>query len=108
MDNYGTTGFYSRAAVVSQDNTEEGRGRGREPLRSQSWLMAIAQALGDVLNEQTVELSASAAKLNNSVSITGDTAVFQAQAQELNIMSNAASTSIRTMGEANTTLARRQ
>lgn len=84
---------------------------------SKSWLVAIAKAMGEAMGNQAAKLVGLA---NDLSAAAGDdskagaqkfsalSSEFQAQSQMFNIMSNTINTSLKSLGEGMTSVARKQ
>lgn len=82
----------------------QGNAKGRAAAGG-SWLMAIAKGLGKMLTEQANDLTD---KMNSTDwKDAGQSAEFQAQSQEFSLAMNSATTSIKAIGEALSTMARK-
>jgi hypothetical protein len=100
-------------ALINQNSESEGTGG-----RSKSWLVAIAKALGGILGDKAAklvelskELETLAAKGDDKESARAfqeTMTEFQAQSQLFNMISNTASTAIKSIGEGMTAVARKQ
>lgn len=90
------------ASLAESDDAKEARASGG----GKSWIMALARALGEKLDAKAEEVSALADQItDDKPSIT---AKFGAASQEFNVMMSAATTAIKTIGEALATMAKRQ
>ena len=90
------------ASLAESREAREARASGG----ARSWLMALAQALGEKLDAKAAEVSSLADQItDDSPSIT---AKFGAASQEFNVLMNAATTAIKTLGEAMAGMARKQ
>ncbi len=94
-------------SMVEQASTQDADGnvKGGRSGGAPSWLMAIAKGLGRMLDSQ-------ANKLENKMNSTnwdkaGEAAEFQAQSQEFGLAMNTATNAIKTIGDALTTMARK-
>jgi len=81
----------------------------------QSWLEAIAQAMGQALGDLAQKIVADAQAMQNESGNTSDAkafqatmADFQAKSQLFSMLANAFSTSIKSIGEGTTTMASKQ
>ena len=74
--------------------------------RGKSWIMALASALGKKLDAKAAQVENLANAINDKKPST--TAKFGAAAQEFSILMNAATTAIKTLGEASAGMARKQ
>lgn len=77
------------------------------------WLVAIAEALGKMADALGEKIEKQAAKLDAAIradqkDTTEMNAKMQAMTQQMNMLMNAISTIIKTIGEGNTSLARKQ
>lgn len=89
----------------SQDAEGNVRGGGRSAGGAPSWLMAIAKGLGHMLNAQAQKLED---KMNSTNwDKAGEAAEFQAQSQEFGLAMNTATNAIKTIGDALSTMARK-
>jgi|SRR5690606_38373 len=79
---------------------------------SKSWLVAIAQALGQMLGEKAETMKGLVDKMNaaEDSGMEFNTALteFQAESQMFSMLSNASSTAIKSIGEGLTSNARKQ
>lgn len=86
---------------------------------SKSWLVAIAQAMGNALGTKAAKLVELSKKLDSLAGSSSDDqqaakefqktmAEFQAESQLFSMMSNAFSTAVKSIGEGMTALARKQ
>jgi hypothetical protein len=86
---------------------------------SKSWLVAIAQAMGNALGTKAAKLVELSKKLDSLAGSSSDDqqaakefqktmAQFQAESQLFSMMSNAFSTAVKSIGEGMTSLARKQ
>ncbi|HVI59400.1 MAG TPA: hypothetical protein VM619_11110 [Luteimonas sp.] len=84
-----------------------------------SWLVAIAQAMGNALGTKAAKLVELSKKLDSLAGSSSDDqqaakefqktmAQFQAESQLFSMMSNAFSTAVKSIGEGMTSLARKQ
>lgn len=84
-----------------------------------SWLVAIAQAMGNALGTKAAKLVELSQKLDSLAGTSSDDqqaakefqktmAQFQAESQLFSMMSNAFSTAVKSIGEGMTSLARKQ
>ncbi|WP_315760379.1 hypothetical protein [Sphingomonas sp. Y38-1Y] len=88
--------------VSEGDDAKSARGGGKAP----GWLMAIARSLGSTLNELGDEMESLSQQIKD-----GDASLsteFTTVAQQFSMVSNAASTSIKAIGEAMANMARKQ
>lgn len=74
--------------------------------RGGSWLIAIAQALGEKLDAMAQEMTQMANNISDDTPSL--TTLFSAKSQQFGIMMNAASTAIKTLGESLANTARKQ
>jgi hypothetical protein len=99
---------------IREGNTEESQSASQGGSGSQSLLMKIAVALGKLLDKKMTEM----AKLSDQIGKVGSgkdsqsklgelTGKLQGLSQEVSMLSNALTNTIKTIGEANTTLARK-
>ena len=128
-------GRMERTANQSADRLVEGfmsgRGKGQTEAEEEtggSWLVAMARALGKVMDAKAQQIkdksdsisklagnditkdkdgSMSAASTKNQNKLSSETTLLQAYTQEMSMISNAAVNSIKTVGEAQTTIARK-
>ena len=75
---------------------------------SDSWLMTIAKALGENLNDKAEDLKDQADALNSDDTKPGDSPEFTAASKEFGMAFEAAITSIKTIGDALNSAARKQ
>lgn len=87
--------------AAESDEAKEAKHGGR----GGSWLRALAEILGTKLDAKADELSSLAQKAKDDPSTSMD---FSTASQEFNILSNAATTSIKSIGEALSNIARKQ
>lgn len=93
-----------RDIVSQQSESEEmkaARGGGKG---GQSWLMAIAEVLGDKLNDMAHELTGLAQEAADDPS---KATIFGAKSQEFGILMNSANTGLKAIGEGLTQMARK-
>jgi hypothetical protein len=104
---------------------EEGnvRGGGRGSKASGSWLVAFAKAMGAALDAKAAQIKAksdsiadmagssvdrsSNAGKQHSEKLSSETQLLQAYTQEMSMIANAATNALKTMGEAQSTIARK-
>lgn len=72
-------------------------GKGAKGTSGQSWLMALAEALGKKLDKQAAEMSKMADQITDKTPSL--TAKFGAKSQEFGILMNATTNAIKTVGE---------
>ncbi|NIJ22174.1 uncharacterized protein YPO0396 [Sphingomonas naasensis] len=72
-------------------------GKGAKGTSGQSWLMALAEALGKKLDKQAAEMSKMADQITDKTPSL--TAKFGAKSQEFGILMNATTNAIKTIGE---------
>jgi len=88
-----------------QDSEGNVRGGGSRGGGAPSWLMAIAKGLAHMLNVQSQKLED---KMNSTNwDKAGEAAEFQAQSQEFGLAMNTATNAIKTIGDALSTMARK-
>jgi hypothetical protein len=88
-----------------QGQDAEGNAKGSGKASGGSWLLAIAKGLGKMLSEQAKQLED---KMNSTDwKDPGESAEFQAQSQEFGIAMNSATNAIKSIGEALSTMARK-
>lgn len=98
---------------VQDPSTTGGKGKG------ESWLMAIAKALGHALGLHAANLVKLSKQLdtlagkdqkdpNNAAAFQKTMTEFQAESQLFSMLSNAVSTAIKSIGEGMTSIARKQ
>lgn len=91
--------------IVSQQSESEEMKAGRAGGKGgQSWLMAIAEVLGDKLNEMAHELTGLAQEAADDPS---KATIFGAKSQEFGILMNSANNGLKSIGEGLTTMARK-
>lgn len=106
-------GDIASSAVARGENEGVSGGRGK------SWLVAIAQAMGNALGTKAAKLVELSNKLDGLAASSSDNqqdakefqktmAQFQAESQLFSMLSNAFSTAIKSIGEGMTSLARKQ
>lgn len=89
--------------LAQSDDVKAARaGNGKAP----GWLMAMAQMLGAKMDEMSNELTAMAKEISGGAASKGSE--FTALSMQFNMLMNAASTSIKTIGEAMSNMARKQ
>lgn len=104
---------------IASSAVARGESEGASGAKGKSWLVAIAQAMGNALGTKAAEL----VKLSNQLDgLAGKSssdesaakefqttmAKFQAESQLFSMLSNAFSTAIKSIGEGMTSLARKQ
>lgn len=109
-------------SLVAQANDKDSAsGADGKPKKGESWLVAIAKAMGATAGRIASEMVKLSDQIGN-VKTGGDAeqqqdaakqmqqlnAEFQAQSQMLNLVSNSISTGLKSIGEAMTTIARKQ
>lgn len=102
---------------VASDLVDETQ-KGREGKGTQSWLVALAKALGKVIGAKTERLVELSNKINSlpvnskdpkvANQMTQATTEMQGVSQELKILQEAVSTTIKSIGDALSSMARRQ
>lgn len=90
--------------MADGDDARAARG-GRGRSSGQSWLMALAEALGRKLDKMAREMSSMADQITDKTPSL--TAKFGAKSQEFGILMNAATNAIKTIGEAEANSARK-
>jgi hypothetical protein len=124
-------GRLERAANNAVNNMMEAVGKPKEEAEEEtggSWLVAMARALGKVMDAKAQQIkdksdsisklagndikkdsdgSMSAESTKNQNKLSSETTLLQAYTQEMSMISNAAVNSIKTVGEAQTTIARK-
>lgn len=73
---------------------------------AKSWIMALAEALGKKLDKKADEVAKLADSINDKKPST--TTKFGAASQEFSVLMNAANTAIKTLGEAVSSMSRKQ
>ena len=72
-----------------------------------SWLMQLAEKLGDMLNDKAKDLDKKASKLSEGDSKPKDTAKFEAASKEFNMLFEAVNNAIKTIGDGLVSAARK-
>jgi hypothetical protein len=80
------------------ENTKENSGVGGGHGSGGSWLLAMAEALGDKLNAKADQMQQDADSISDSDPKA--TAIFSAESQQFSILMNATTNAIKTIGEA--------
>jgi outer membrane murein-binding lipoprotein Lpp len=93
-----------RYAAVEASQSEEAR-EARAGGKGGSWLLAMARALGAAADRKAEKLEAMSAGLDKAK--PSETAEFQAETQEFNLLMSAMTSTIKTLGESMTTMAKR-
>jgi len=94
------------ASGADEDGNPRGLAAGRSGGGGQSWLMALAKALGSQLNEAQNQLEQTMDGTNWKKA--DQVAEFQAQSQQFALFMNTATNVIKTVGESLSTMARKQ
>ena len=91
--------------MADGDDAKAARAGGKGGKSGQSWLMALAEALGRKLDKMAREMSSMADQITDKTPSL--TAKFGAKSQEFSILMNAATNAIKTIGEAEANSARK-
>jgi len=103
---------------IASSAVARGENDGASGAKGKSWLVAIAQAMGNALGTKAAKLVELSNKLDGLAGKTDSQqdakafqktmAQFQAESQLFSMLSNAFSTAIKSIGEGMTSLARKQ
>lgn len=104
---------------IASSAVARGENEGASGAKGKSWLVAIAQAMGNALGTKAAKLVELSNKLDSLAGKSSDDqqaakefqktmAQFQAESQLFSMLSNAFSTAIKSIGEGMTSLARKQ
>lgn len=93
-----------RFAAIEASQSEEAR-EARAGGKGGSWLLAMARALGAAADRKAEKLEAMSAGLDKAK--PSETAEFQAETQEFNLLMSAMTSTIKGIGEAMTQMAKR-
>ncbi|WP_404334990.1 hypothetical protein AB2M62_14925 [Sphingomonas sp. MMS12-HWE2-04] len=88
--------------LAEGSDVKEAKGNGKVP----SWLMAMAKALGGKMDKMAKDLEKMSKEISDGNS--GKSTEFTAMSQQFSILSNAASTGLKAIGEAMSSMARKQ
>jgi hypothetical protein len=91
--------------MADGDDAKAARAGGKGGKGGQSWLMALAEALGKKLDKMARDMSSMADQITDKTPSL--TAKFGAKSQEFGILMNAATNAIKTIGEAEANSARK-
>ena len=93
-----------RYAAVEASQSEEAR-EAKAGGKGGSWLLAMARALGAAADRKADKLEAMSAGLDKAK--PSETAEFQAETQEFNLLMSAMTSTLKTLGESMNTMAKR-